>query len=67
MPIIWGIVRRNPKFTPEASSIILFGPGVIEVVNANKSSDKMISKDIDIPVPRLGTIGGGPALSNEKP
>ncbi|GLR23359.1 hypothetical protein GCM10007920_31500 [Ciceribacter naphthalenivorans] len=34
MPSICGIVRRKPKFTPEANSIILFGPGVIEVAKA---------------------------------
>jgi len=30
-PITWGIDRRKPKFTPEAKSIRLFGPGVKEV------------------------------------
>ncbi|MNP66907.1 hypothetical protein D3C76_1626750 [compost metagenome] len=30
-----GSVRRTPKFTPEASSIMLLGPGVIEVTKAN--------------------------------
>jgi len=31
IPAICGSVRRMPKFTPEASTIILFGPGVTEV------------------------------------
>lgn len=30
MPNRCGTVRRNPKFTPEASSMVLFGPGVID-------------------------------------
>ncbi len=38
MPSMCGIVRRNPKFTPDASSIMLFGPGVIEVANAKTDS-----------------------------
>jgi len=38
MPSICGIVRRKPKFTPEANSIILFGPGVIEVAKAKVTS-----------------------------
>src|SRR3990167_8902507 len=34
MPNICGRLRRRPKFTPLASSIILFGPGVTEVTKA---------------------------------
>jgi hypothetical protein len=30
-----GIVRRKPKFTPDANSIVLFGPGVIDITKAN--------------------------------
>ena len=33
MPSMCGMVRRNPKFTPDASNIMLLGPGVIEVAN----------------------------------
>ncbi len=29
-----GMVRRKPKFTPEASSIMLFGPAFTDVVKA---------------------------------
>ena len=29
------MVRRKPKLTPDASSIVLFGPGVIDVTSAN--------------------------------
>ena len=28
MPAMCGRVRRTPKFAPDASSIMLFGPGV---------------------------------------
>src|SRR4051812_11651517 len=38
MPSMCGIVRRNPKFTPDASSIMLLGPGVIDVANAKADS-----------------------------
>ena len=31
MPRIWGMVRTIPKFTPEASNIRLFDPGVTDV------------------------------------
>ena len=34
MPSICGIVRLKPKFTPDAISIMLFGPGVTEVTKA---------------------------------
>ena len=34
MPSICGTVRQKPKFTPEASSMKLLGPGVIEVTKA---------------------------------
>ncbi len=27
MPSIWGIVRLKPKFTPDASNMVLFGLG----------------------------------------
>ena len=35
IPIMCGTVRRKPKLTPEASSIVLFGPGVIDITSAN--------------------------------
>ena len=35
MPMMCGIERRKPKFTPEASIMMLFGPGVTEVTKAN--------------------------------
>lgn len=38
MPNIWGIVRLNPKLTPEANNIKLFGPGVTEVTKAKMKS-----------------------------
>ena len=34
MPSICGSVRRNPKLTPEASSMVLLGPGVIDITSA---------------------------------
>ena len=33
-----GTVRRKPKVAPEAISIRLFGPGVIEVTKAKAAS-----------------------------
>ena len=38
MPTICGTVRRTPKFTPEMASMMLFGPGVIELTNVNENS-----------------------------
>jgi len=34
MPSICGIVLAMPKLTPDAKSMKLFGPGVIEVTKA---------------------------------
>ena len=34
MPSMCGMVRTKPKFTPDASSMKLFGPGVTEVTKA---------------------------------
>ena len=34
MPSMCGTVLPRPKFTPDASSMKLFGPGVIEVTKA---------------------------------
>lgn len=36
----------KPKFTPDAMSIILFGPGVIEVTKAYSTSPASISETI---------------------
>jgi hypothetical protein len=44
-----GIVRANPKFTPDAKSIMLFGPGVIEVVKANRTRARKVSSGIRTP------------------
>ena len=30
MPNMCGVVRRSPKVAPDESSIMLFGPGVID-------------------------------------
>src|SRR6478609_9194120 len=43
MPSMCGIVLRKPKFTPEANNIMLFGPGVIDVVNANSTRARNVS------------------------
>lgn len=37
MPSMCGTLRRTPKFTPEASSIMLLGPGVTEVTKAKST------------------------------
>jgi len=47
------MVRTNPKFVPDAISIRLFGPGVIEETNANaaraaKRSAVNISQQYDV-------------------
>jgi hypothetical protein len=34
IPSMFGTVRQNPKFTPDASRMKLLGPGVIEVTKA---------------------------------
>ena len=38
MPTICGSVRRKPKLAPDDSSIVLFGPGVIDITSANVSA-----------------------------
>ena len=43
MPSMCGTVRRMPKFTPDANSIILFGPGVIEVAKANPNRARNVA------------------------
>src|SRR5579871_5633947 len=53
MPNTCGSVRRKPKLTPDASSIVLFGPGVIEVTSANRmpaGSALRVRKDMGAPV-----------------
>ncbi len=37
MPNIWEWSAETRKFTPDASSMVLFGPGVIEVTRANRA------------------------------
>jgi hypothetical protein len=39
-----GSVARTPKFTPDANSIMLFGPGVTEVTKANTAMEAQISR-----------------------
>jgi hypothetical protein len=46
IPATCGRVRLNPKLAPEVVSIMLFGPGVMEVTSANKVMAIMISMDI---------------------
>jgi hypothetical protein len=48
----------EPKFTPEANSIILFGPGVMEVVKANSTSAINVSAVMISPV--KATLPMGP-------
>jgi hypothetical protein len=36
MPSMCGTVRRSPKFAPEANSMTLFGPGVMEEAKAKR-------------------------------
>jgi hypothetical protein len=37
IPRMCSTVRRKPKFAPEASSIMLLGPGVPAVAKANRT------------------------------
>jgi hypothetical protein len=46
IPSICGMERLKPKFTPEAVSMMLFGPGVMEVTNAKEISDRSVSRGI---------------------
>src|ERR1700682_3577446 len=46
MPAICGSVRRKPKFRPDASSMMLFGPGVKNITVANIT--KAISSECDM-------------------
>src|SRR5690242_11456542 len=45
MPSMCGIVRLKPKFTPDASNMVLFGPGVIEVTRANRAKPSSRSSE----------------------
>jgi len=36
-PSACGTERRTPKFTPEANSMVLLGPGVMEETKANST------------------------------
>ena len=40
------MLRRTPKFTPEASNIILLGPGVTEVTKAKAMKASSSSVDM---------------------
>ncbi len=40
--------RTKPKLTPEASSMVLFGPGVTEVTKANRENASSRSTESDI-------------------
>ena len=46
MPNMWGTVRQKPKFTPDASSMKLFGPGVIELTKLYTSRARKESADM---------------------
>ena len=48
-PIICGIVRLKPKLTPDAATIKLFGPGVMDMTAANGRSERKIDGDIVLP------------------
>jgi hypothetical protein len=39
IPSACGKVARTPKFTPEASNIMLFGPGVTDVTKAKTAME----------------------------
>jgi len=43
-PAICGMVLLYPKVSPEDKSIILFGPGDIEVESVNVAMDKIIAR-----------------------
>src|SRR6185312_10451228 len=45
-PAICGIVCAKPKFTPDAASMMLFGPGVNAITQANNSSARNRSRGI---------------------
>ena len=53
IPSMWGKVLRKPKLVPEAISIILFGPGVIEATNAKIKSAKITSMLINSIINRI--------------
>src|SRR6516165_5196978 len=46
MPSICGMVRLTPKLRPEVSSIMLFGPGVIEVTKPKRAAADRTAGDI---------------------
>ena len=43
MPAMCGTVRDTPKFTPDAISMMLFGPGVIEqtIAKVNRAASRV--------------------------
>jgi hypothetical protein len=42
MPRMCGIVRAKPKAAPDAVTITVFGPGVIEPTNANRIRERSV-------------------------
>ncbi|EHK56045.1 hypothetical protein MAXJ12_16978 [Mesorhizobium alhagi CCNWXJ12-2] len=56
MPNICGTVRQNPKFTPDASSMKLFGPGVTEVTKAKTSRARKASGDMNLFIHRSAIL-----------
>src|SRR6516164_10699332 len=59
MPNISGKVRLTPKFSPEARSIMLFGPGVIEVARPNMAAADRMAGDMTLGSHPLGAPAHG--------
>ncbi len=60
IPSMCGRVRLKPKFTPEASSIMLLGPGVMEVTNAKSVNARSKSKERNMLPVRISESGAHP-------
>jgi hypothetical protein len=60
MPNMWGTVRRKPKWTPEARTMALFGPGVTQVMIAKIAKAVSVSIDLGLggTLPRPGALVG---------
>ncbi|MNN43356.1 hypothetical protein D3C81_1575900 [compost metagenome] len=56
IPNAWGMVRRKPKLTPEANSMVLLGPGVIEETKANKAKAVSRSTECNMTASRVGVV-----------
>src|SRR3546814_14849910 len=61
-PSACGTVRRRPKLAPDAISIILFGPGVIEVANATDRKSVVEGKRVSVRV----VLGGSRHIKKKK-